>query len=88
MGLFGHRHALRDAALACVLVWFGSIAAVSAAMLDSSLPLQVARRSAEPFGLATTPVYAGGLRDKWLGVARKLDDLPDFVLGRCRLCAK
>jgi len=74
MGLFGHRHALRAAALACVLVWFGPIAAVSATTLDSSLPLQVAQRSAEPFGLATTPVYAGGLRDKWLGVARKLDD--------------
>jgi predicted transglutaminase-like cysteine proteinase len=74
MGIFGHRHALRAAALACVLVWFGPIAAVSATTLDSSLPLQVAQRSAEPFGLATTPVYAGGLRDKWLGVARKLDD--------------
>ena len=41
---------------------------------DSCPALEVAGPSAEPFGLSATPVYAGGLRDKWLGVARKLDD--------------
>jgi hypothetical protein len=30
--------------------------------------------SDEPFGLYTTPVYSGGLRRKWLGVAHKLED--------------
>jgi predicted transglutaminase-like cysteine proteinase len=74
MGLFGHRHALRAAALVCVLVWFGPIAGVSAGTLDSYQALEVAGPSAEPFGLSSTPVYAGGLRDKWLGVAHKLDD--------------
>ena len=28
----------------------------------------------EPFGLYATPVYSGGLRSKWLGVAHKLED--------------
>ena len=74
MGLFGHRHALRAAALVCVMVWFGPIAGVSAGTLDSYQALEVAGPSAEPFGLSSTPVYAGGLRDKWLGVAHKLDD--------------
>jgi predicted transglutaminase-like cysteine proteinase len=74
MGLFGHRHALRAAALACVLAWFGPIAGLSAATLDSYQPLEATGPSAEPFGLPASAVYAGSLRDKWLGVARKLDD--------------
>jgi len=28
----------------------------------------------EPFGLPATPIYYGGLRNKWLGVAHKLED--------------
>jgi predicted transglutaminase-like cysteine proteinase len=74
MGLFGHRYASCAAALACVLAWFGPIAGVSASTLDTYQPLEGARPSAEPFGLSTVAVHAGGLRDKWLGVARKLDD--------------
>ena len=70
MGIFGHRHALCVAALACVLAWFGSVTGLSAATLDSPPTPDVA----EPFGLSASAVYAGGLRDKWLGVARKLDD--------------
>ena len=31
-------------------------------------------KSAEPFGLFTAVLSAGGLRDKWLGVQRRLDD--------------
>jgi predicted transglutaminase-like cysteine proteinase len=74
MGLFDHRHALCAATLAGVLVWFGPIAGLSAATLDSPATLEGAGLSVEPFGLSASAVYAGGLRDKWLGVARKLDD--------------
>jgi predicted transglutaminase-like cysteine proteinase len=74
MGIFGHRHALCAATLACVLAWFGPVTGLSAAALDSPPTPDVAGPSAEPFGLSASAVYAGGLRDKWLGVARKLDD--------------
>ncbi len=74
MGLFGQGHALRAAVLACGMAWFGPIADLNAGTLDSYPPLDVADSSAEPFGLSASAVYAGGLRDKWLGVARKLDD--------------
>jgi predicted transglutaminase-like cysteine proteinase len=74
MGIFGHRRALCAAALACVLAWFGPVTGLSAATLDSPPTPDVAGPSAEPFGLSTAAVYAGGLRDKWLGVARKLED--------------
>ena len=74
MGLFGHGHTLRAAALACGMAWFGPITDLRAGTLDSPPTLQVAGPSAEPFGLSVAAVYAGGLRDKWLGVARKLDD--------------
>jgi predicted transglutaminase-like cysteine proteinase len=74
MGLFGHRHVLCVAAFACILAGLGPIAGLRAATLDSYQPLEVAGPSAEPFGLSASAVYAGGLRDKWLGVAHKLDD--------------
>jgi len=74
MGLFDHGRALRAAVLACGMACFGPITGLRAGTLDSASPLDVAGLSAEPFGLSTTAVYAGGLRDKWLGVARKLDD--------------
>jgi predicted transglutaminase-like cysteine proteinase len=74
MGLFGHRHAWRAAVLACGMAWFGPITGLRAGTLDSPPTLEVVGPSAEPFGLSTSAVYAGGLRDKWLGVARKLDD--------------
>ena len=31
-------------------------------------------KSAERFGLATMPLAGGGLRDKWQGLQRRLDD--------------
>jgi predicted transglutaminase-like cysteine proteinase len=74
MGLFGHRHALRAAILACGMAWFGSITHSSAGTMDQSGAPEASGLSAEPFGISVIPISAGGLRDKWLGVAHKLDD--------------
>ena len=63
---------------ACGLAWFGSLSGLKAETLASApdLPAQ----SAEPFALATTPLAAGSLQDKWLGLQRRLDDdMPDFT---------
>jgi predicted transglutaminase-like cysteine proteinase len=67
-----YAHAWRVALLACSLALLGSGAMADPLAVPSSLKLTV--DSGEPFGLTTTPVYAGGLRAKWLGVENKLDD--------------
>ena len=36
--------------------------------------MELLARTAEPFGLASSSLTAGGLRDKWLGVRHRLDD--------------
>ncbi len=41
---------------------------------EPSTPVELTQRSAEPFGLAAFSLSSGGLRDKWLGVQRRLDD--------------
>jgi predicted transglutaminase-like cysteine proteinase len=64
-------HALRVLLLACGLAWFGPAAAGT---LLSPGPAVLIKKSVEPFGLATTILADGGLRDKWLGVQRRLDD--------------
>jgi len=67
-----HAHALRAAMVACCLVWL--TASASAATPQSlHLPDQPTE-TAEPFGLAASPVNGGGLVAKWRGVARKIDD--------------
>jgi predicted transglutaminase-like cysteine proteinase len=60
--------------LACGMAWLGAAADLSAATLDSSGAPELTSRSPEPFGLSAATVSAGGLRDKWRGVERKLDD--------------
>jgi predicted transglutaminase-like cysteine proteinase len=74
MGILGLSRAWRAVVLACGLVWFGPAADLLAANLTSPAALNVVRGSAEPFGLFTSPVTRGALREKWLGVARRLDD--------------
>jgi predicted transglutaminase-like cysteine proteinase len=74
MGIFGYSHLWHAVALACGLVWFGPAANVAAGTLDSSAALVPADGSAEPFGLLASPVNWGSLREKWLGVERRLDD--------------
>jgi len=72
MGLFGEARARRAIMFACGLAWFGSLSGLKAETLAFApdLPAQ----SAEPFALATTPLAAGSLQDKWLGLQRRLDD--------------
>jgi predicted transglutaminase-like cysteine proteinase len=73
MGFFGRAQAWRAIIVMC-LAWFGPVAELRAATLDLQASTQAAGRSAEPFGLLASPVSEGGLREKWLGVERKLDD--------------
>jgi len=65
--------AWRAGIVACGVAWLGSAdSRAETPVLSSSIELTA--RSAEPFGLAATSLTAGGLRDKWLGVQRRLDD--------------
>jgi len=74
MGIFCHSQAWRVVALACSMVWFGPAADLAAGTLISPGALDLIRKSAEPFGLFASRISAGGLREKWMGVERKLDD--------------
>ena len=74
MGIFNHSHAWRAAVLACGMAWFGPAADVTAGTLLSPGLAVAIHKSAEPFGLFVSPLTEGGLREKWLGVERKLDD--------------
>ncbi len=69
----GRARAWRAAILASSLAWLGAAADLRADPLDLSGP-ESSGAAAEPFGLFTTPVNWGLLREKWLGVERELDD--------------
>jgi predicted transglutaminase-like cysteine proteinase len=56
------------------MVWFGPAADLTAGTLISPGAMDLIRKSAEPFGMSVSKVSAGALREKWLGVERKLDD--------------
>ena len=73
MGLSFYSRALRAGIVACGLAWFGP-ADLRAETPDTSGSPDLIQRSAEPFGLPASILTAGGLRDKWLGVQRRLDD--------------
>jgi predicted transglutaminase-like cysteine proteinase len=53
---------------------FGPITGLKAGTPDSPGLGELAQISAEPFGLFSSTVSTGGLREKWLGVERRLDD--------------
>ena len=53
------------------LAWFGPAAAGT--LLSPGAAVLI-KKSAEPFGLPAAMLMDGGLRDKWLGVQRRLDD--------------
>jgi predicted transglutaminase-like cysteine proteinase len=72
MGIFSYSRAWRAVVLAWGLAWFGPTVAM-AGTLDSPAPISVGK-PAEPFGLLISTLSAGGLHDKWLDVARKLDN--------------
>jgi predicted transglutaminase-like cysteine proteinase len=74
MGFFGHSQTWRVIALAWGMVWFGPAAHLAAGTLIAPGTLDLIRKSAQPFGLFASKLSGGGLREKWLGVERKLDD--------------
>jgi predicted transglutaminase-like cysteine proteinase len=74
MGIFDHSHAWRAIILACGMAWLGPAADLSAGTLMTPGASALIRKSAEPFGFFASPLSWGGLRHKWQGVARKLDD--------------
>jgi predicted transglutaminase-like cysteine proteinase len=74
MRIFGHSHAWRVAVLVWGMVWLGPAPDLTAGTLISPGAMDLIRKSAEPFGLFASKVTAGALREKWLGVERKLDD--------------
>src|SRR5258708_6203026 len=74
MGIFGHSHVLRAIALAWGMAWFGPAADLTAGTPDSTGSSELTGRSTEPFGLFASTRSGGALREKWLGVERKLDD--------------
>jgi len=74
MGIFGYSRAWRAIALGCGLVWFGPAQNLAAGMLNTAVSASLVRKSAEPFGLFASALSDGGLREKWLGVERALDD--------------
>jgi predicted transglutaminase-like cysteine proteinase len=74
MGIFGHSRALRACILAWGIIWFGPAADLTAGTLISPGAADLIRKSAEPFGLFASTLSEGGLRRKWLGVQRHLDD--------------
>ena len=73
MGFPVFLHAWRAGIVACGLAWFGAVD-LRAEPLQPAAHALAAERSAEPFGLAASILPAGGLRDKWLAVQRRLDD--------------
>jgi predicted transglutaminase-like cysteine proteinase len=73
MGLFGQLHAWRAVMLACGLIWLAPASGLRAETPDSAAR-ETVEAYGEPFGLPASPLLGGGLRQKWLGVQRQLDD--------------
>src|SRR5262245_57726365 len=74
MRLFKHAHAWRAALLACGMAWLAPVTTAAAEPLAVPVSLKLAVDPSHPFGLAASPIYWGGIRTKWLGVAHKLED--------------
>ena len=74
MGYFRARRIWQVVGLALGLIWFGPTTRVSAGSLISPGTLELIRKSAEPFGLSVMELSGGSLREKWIGVERRLDD--------------
>jgi predicted transglutaminase-like cysteine proteinase len=72
MGFLGQSRAWRAVILACGLALFGSASGLKAET-HSSTPA-IAAPSSEPFALPVTPLAAGSVHDKWLGLQHRLDD--------------
>jgi predicted transglutaminase-like cysteine proteinase len=83
MGVFSRvlRTVVHAFVLALGMTWFGPTRLTAGPLnpIESAAPIG---KSAEPFGLFTSTLSEGGLRDKWLGVERELDD-ELLVLALC-----
>jgi predicted transglutaminase-like cysteine proteinase len=73
MWLSGHSRALRAVMVACGLIWFGPAELRAEAPGSAGSP-DLIQKSVEPFGLSASVLSGGGLRQKWQGVQRRLDD--------------
>jgi predicted transglutaminase-like cysteine proteinase len=74
MGFIGHARGLRAAILACGLGLVGPAAGEAADSLQSSVSVEHPSEATEPFGVAASRIYFGGILAKWLGVIARLDD--------------
>ncbi len=74
MGYFRNKPVWQTVVFAFCLIWVGPAAKVTAGTLISPGALELIRKSAEPFGLFVTELSGGSLREKWIGIERKLDD--------------
>src|SRR5580693_6714641 len=83
MWVFGSARVFRVVILASGLALLGPAADLAAATLNISASVDLDGSSAEPFALPATKLSEGGLRDKWLGVERELDD-ELLVLALCQ----
>src|ERR1700742_5226445 len=73
MGYFRDSRIWRTVAMVWGLACFAP-ADLYAGSLIAPGNLDVIRKSTEPFGLSVSRLSAGGLLDKWNGLARKLED--------------
>ena len=76
MGTFSRLHVGCGLVLACGLAWFGPAAEAATLLTPGAVaPAKNSSEiSSEPFGAVAAVLTYGGLRDKWRGVERKLDD--------------
>jgi predicted transglutaminase-like cysteine proteinase len=74
MAISAHFRTWRAVMLACSMAWLAPAADLAAATLDPVGSSEPGGLSPQPFGLLASTLSWGGLRDKWLGVERKLDD--------------
>ena len=74
MGIFNCARTLGVAVMAWGMVSFGLASALAAGTLLSPGDADPVGQSAEPFGVFAFRLSGGGMREKWLGVQRKLDD--------------
>src|SRR5258707_15202651 len=74
MGIFSHSQALRAIVLAWGMACLGPAGDLAAGTVVPSESQEATGGSAEPFGLFASTLAFGSLREKWLGVERKLDD--------------
>jgi predicted transglutaminase-like cysteine proteinase len=74
MSVFDSARAFRAILFACGLAFLSPATHLAAATLNTAGPIDPGGLTAEPFGLLAQQLSEGGLRDKWLGVERQLDD--------------